>query len=75
MLLAETMNVYSEDHINTINTINTVRTKGGGFNIKAGVEYGNCEVDNSATLNPLMPELNPSTQRYLTRFYTGDFAS
>jgi hypothetical protein len=25
--------------------------------------------------NPLMPELNPSTQRCLTRFLTGDFAS
>jgi hypothetical protein len=24
---------------------------------------------------PLMPELNPSAQRCLTRFYTGDFAS
>jgi hypothetical protein len=26
-------------------------------------------------INPLMPELNPSTQRCLTRFFTGDFAS
>jgi hypothetical protein len=25
--------------------------------------------------NPLKPELNPSTQRCLTRFFTGDFAS
>jgi hypothetical protein len=25
--------------------------------------------------NPLMPELNPSAQRCLTRFFTGDFAS
>jgi hypothetical protein len=25
--------------------------------------------------NPLTPELNPSAQRCLTRFYTGDFAS
>jgi hypothetical protein len=25
--------------------------------------------------NPLTPELNPSTQRCLTRFFTGDFAS
>jgi hypothetical protein len=24
---------------------------------------------------PLTPELNPSAQRYLTRFFTGDFAS
>jgi hypothetical protein len=26
-------------------------------------------------VNPLMLELNPSTQRCLTRFFTGDFAS
>jgi hypothetical protein len=26
-------------------------------------------------LNPLTPELKPSTQRCLTRFFTGDFAS
>jgi hypothetical protein len=25
--------------------------------------------------NPLMPELNPSTQRCLMRFFTGDFAT
>jgi hypothetical protein len=25
--------------------------------------------------NPLMPELNTSMQRCLTRFFTGDFAS
>jgi hypothetical protein len=25
--------------------------------------------------NPLTPELNPTTQRYLTRFFIGDFAS
>jgi hypothetical protein len=29
----------------------------------------------SAMLNPLTPELNPSAQRYLPRFFTGDFAS
>jgi hypothetical protein len=27
------------------------------------------------TINPLTPELNPSAQRCLTRFFTGDFAS
>jgi hypothetical protein len=26
-------------------------------------------------LNPLTPELNPSAQRCLTRFFTGNFAS
>jgi hypothetical protein len=26
-------------------------------------------------INPLTPELNPSAQRCLTRFFTGDFAS
>jgi hypothetical protein len=26
------------------------------------------------TLNPLMPEVNSSAQRRLTRFFTGDFA-
>jgi hypothetical protein len=29
----------------------------------------------TAYLNPLTPELNPSAQRCLTRFFTGDFAS
>jgi hypothetical protein len=27
------------------------------------------------SVHPLTPELNPSTQRCLTRFFTGDFAS
>jgi hypothetical protein len=27
------------------------------------------------TINPLMPELNPSAQRCLTRCFIGDFAS
>jgi hypothetical protein len=27
------------------------------------------------TFNPLTPELNPSAQRCLARFFTGDFAS
>jgi hypothetical protein len=26
-------------------------------------------------INPLTPELNSSTQRCMTRFFTGDFAS
>jgi hypothetical protein len=26
-------------------------------------------------INPLTPELNPSAQRWLTKFFTGDFAS
>jgi hypothetical protein len=26
-------------------------------------------------INHLTPELNPSAQRWLTRFFTGDFAS
>jgi hypothetical protein len=30
---------------------------------------------NVYTLNPVTPELNPSTQRCLTRFFTWDFAS
>jgi hypothetical protein len=33
------------------------------------------ELLNSQTINPLTPELNPSAQRCLTRFFTGDFAS
>jgi hypothetical protein len=28
-----------------------------------------------AGFNPLAPELNPSAQRWLTRFFTGDFGS
>jgi hypothetical protein len=31
--------------------------------------------DNNNNNNPLTPELNPSAQRCLTRFFTGDFAS
>jgi hypothetical protein len=30
---------------------------------------------NVLLINPLTPELNPSAQRCLTRFLTGDFAS
>jgi hypothetical protein len=30
---------------------------------------------NPGYINPLMPEINPSTQRCLTRFFTGNFAS
>jgi hypothetical protein len=29
----------------------------------------------ASLINHLKPELNPSTQRCLTRFFTGDFAS
>jgi hypothetical protein len=29
----------------------------------------------SVFLNPLTPELNPSAQRCLTKFFTGDFVS
>jgi hypothetical protein len=31
--------------------------------------------DDGKLLNPLTPELNPSAQRCLTRFFTGNFAS
>jgi hypothetical protein len=31
--------------------------------------------DNRYEINPLKPELNPSAQRRLTRFFTWDFAS
>jgi hypothetical protein len=31
--------------------------------------------DTAININPLTPELNPSAQRYLTRYFTGDFAS
>jgi hypothetical protein len=34
-----------------------------------------CENCRVSTVNPLTPELNPSTQRCLTRFSTGDFVS
>jgi hypothetical protein len=30
---------------------------------------------NQSGVNPLTPELNPSVQRCLTRFFAGDFAS
>jgi hypothetical protein len=35
----------------------------------------NCDVAVSTLINPLTPELNPSAQRCLTRYFTGDFAS
>jgi hypothetical protein len=31
--------------------------------------------DETLPVNPITPELNTSAQRYLTRFFTGDFAS
>jgi hypothetical protein len=31
--------------------------------------------DLSDSFNPLTPELNPSSQSCLTRYFTGDFAS
>jgi hypothetical protein len=37
--------------------------------VYSGARQYNCHI------NPLTPELNPSAQRYLTRFFTGDFAS
>jgi hypothetical protein len=33
------------------------------------------QAHDSEKFNPLTPELNPSVQRRLTRFFTGDFAS
>jgi len=45
MLLTETMILYPEDRINSINT---VRARGGGFNIRAGGKYSNCQADHSA---------------------------
>jgi hypothetical protein len=35
----------------------------------------NTETNIPALVNPLTQELNPSAQRCLTRFFTGDFAS
>jgi hypothetical protein len=35
----------------------------------------NCCTEALHSINPLMPELNPSTQHFLMRFFTGDFAS
>jgi hypothetical protein len=44
------------------------------LSLRASAEYQT--VDNLNTLfNPLTPELNPSAQRCLTRFFTWDFAS
>jgi hypothetical protein len=34
-----------------------------------------CLEERKKAFNPLTPELNPSAQRCLTRFFTGDFAS
>jgi hypothetical protein len=33
------------------------------------------KIKEMTSVNPLTPELNPSAQHCLTRFYTGDFAS
>jgi hypothetical protein len=35
----------------------------------------NCFYNRDGVFNPLTPELKPSAQRCLTRFFTGDFAS
>jgi hypothetical protein len=40
--------------------------------VAAVLEAGNTSV---LQIYLLTPELNPSAQRYLTRFFTGDFAS
>jgi hypothetical protein len=37
-------------------------------------KQGNGRSASTDCLNPLTPELNPSAQRCLTRFFTGDFA-
>jgi hypothetical protein len=42
--------------------------------ISGGIGQTNCLTFLSA-FNPLTPELNPSAQRCLTRFFTGDFPS
>jgi hypothetical protein len=39
-----------------------------------GVLDASHAADTMRVLNPLMPELNPSTQRCLMRYFTGDFA-
>jgi hypothetical protein len=43
-----------------------------GACVCAGIEWDNVFC---AVVNPLTPELNPSAQRCMTRFFTGDFAS
>jgi hypothetical protein len=44
---------------------------------RAGERHGMCElaIKMEITGVPTTPELNPSEQRCLTRFFTGDFAS
>jgi hypothetical protein len=45
---------------------------------KNGDSYGQfmvCTFEHYPVINPLTPELNPSAQYTLTRFFTGDFAS
>jgi hypothetical protein len=41
---------------------------------KRGIS-GFCRQSNRDFLNTLTPELNPSAQRCLTKFFTGDFGS
>jgi hypothetical protein len=55
----------------------------GGLSLQVALTVNNTvtfdgsrnSVNKRYELNPLTPELNPSTQRCLTRFFTGDFAS
>jgi hypothetical protein len=37
--------------------------------------FSSCLMENVVAINTLTPELNPSAQRCLRRFITGDFAS
>jgi hypothetical protein len=39
------------------------------------IRYSKLSANLPKTFNPLKPELNPSAQRCLTRFFTGDFVS
>jgi hypothetical protein len=42
---------------------------------KAGYTFPSIMTVNDSIINPLTPELNPSTQHFLMRFFTGDVAS
>jgi hypothetical protein len=43
--------------------------------VDGGAEMDRRTAEQYVMINPLTPELNPSAQRCLTRFFTGDFAS
>jgi hypothetical protein len=68
------------DFENMYNIKNVELTESEWGSVTASCQHSNnCrsveQTHNFLSVNSLMPEINPSAQRYLTRFVTGDFDS